>query len=73
MEEIKKSVYTSRVLNAVGRLSQQTLLELATRAEVLRVTGLKEGELDEILEDLKGRGLIETGRTINGTYIKLAK
>ncbi len=73
MDEIKKNIYSSRVLAAAGRLSEQKAPDVALRRDIIRVTGLSESELDEILEDLESRGFIETGRTINDTYIRLTK
>lgn len=73
MDEIKKSIWSSRVLNAVGRLSTETMLDLAVRRDLLRITGLAGDELDEILRDLENRGFIQTGPTINDTYIRLKK
>lgn len=71
MDEIKKNIYSSRVLAAVGRLSGQKAPEVALRRDIIRVTGLPEAELDEVLADLLERGFIETGRTINDTFIRL--
>lgn len=73
MDEIKKNIYSSRVLAAVGRLSEQKAPEVALRCDVKRVTGLTDAELDEVLADLLERGFIETGRTINDTFIRLKK
>jgi len=71
MDDIKKSIYSSRVLAAVSKLSADRAPEVALRKDVIREVGLKESELDEILEDLHGRGFVETGRAINDTYIKI--
>ena len=73
MDEIKKNIYSSRVLAAVGRLSGQKAPEVALRRDIIRVTGLPEAELDEILRDLEYRGFIQTGPTINDTYIRIKK
>ena len=71
MDEIKKSIYSTRVMAAVGKLSAQGYPEVALRKDVRQEVGLTEVELDEILEDLHARGFIETGRSINDTYIKI--
>lgn len=73
MDEIKKSIYSSRVLAAVAKLSAERAPEVALRKGVRQEVGLTEDELDEILEDLHARGFIETGRTINDTYITITK
>ena len=61
------------MLAAVGRLSGQKAPEVALRRDIIRVTGLAEAELDEVLADLLERGFIETGRTINDTFIRIKK
>ena len=71
MDEIKKSIYSTRVLAAVGKLSAQGYPEVALRKDVRQEVGLTEVELDEILEDLLAREFVETGRSINDTYIKI--
>lgn len=71
MDNIKKNIYSSRVLAVIGRQSEGREPAAALRREVIRATGLKGDELDEILQDLLDRGFIETGRAINDTYIKI--
>lgn len=71
MDDIKKSIYSSRVLAAVAKLSAERAPEVALRKGVRQEVGLTDGELDEILEDLLAREFIETGRSINDTYIKI--
>lgn len=78
MDEIQKKMASSRILAIVGeyekervearRLPTHTLLtELRDRAK------LGQADVLELLGDLEAKGYIETGRTINDTYIRLKK
>lgn len=71
MDDIRKGIYRSRVLTHIGRLSQEVGPEVALRKDLIRATGLSGDEMDEVLRDLKERGLVETGPTINDTYVRL--
>lgn len=73
MDEIKKNIWSSRVLNVIGKQIGESALELTLLRDVLRATSLRVEELAEVLADLQARGFIETGRTINDTYIRLTK
>ena len=73
MDEIKMSIYTSRVLNAIGRQAEENAVGTTLFREVQRAVGLSDAETWEVLRELEGRGFIETGRAINDTYIRIKK
>lgn len=78
MDDIQKRVASSKVLAMVGEIEREreAARKIPTYARVIELrdrTRLPNAELLELLEDLEGKGYIETGRTINDTFVRLKK
>jgi len=78
MDDIKKRVASSKVLAMVGEIEREreAAHKIPTYARVIELrdrTRLSNADLLELLEDLEGKGYIETGRTINDTFVRLKK
>ncbi len=69
---------SSKVLAAVGEIEREReegrkLPRHARCVELKNRVRLSDDELLEILEDLEAKGYVETGRTINDTFVCLKK
>lgn len=78
MDDIQKRVASSKVLATVGEIEREreAAHKIPTYARVIELrdrTRLLNADLLELLEDLEGKGYIETGRTINDTFVRLKK
>lgn len=78
MDEIQKKVASSKILAVVGEIERERTeaMRLPTHAmltELKNRTGLGQDDILELLGELETKGYIETGKTINDTYIRLKK
>lgn len=78
MDEIQKKMASSRILAIVGEYEKERVEARRLPTHIL-LTELKNrakfdhADILEALGDLEAKGYIETGRTINDTYIRLKK
>ena len=78
MDEIQKKVASSKILAVVGEIERERTeaRRLPTHAmltELKNRTGFGQDDILELLGELEAKGYIETGKTINDTYIRLKK
>ena len=78
MDEIQKKMASSRILAIVGeyekeRVEARRLPTHAMLTELKNRAGLGQDDILELLGELEARGYIETGKTINDTYIRPKK